>query len=492
MIWLGLSAVGRERMFRDPGTLWHTVVGERMIRAGEVIRTDPFSFTFEGKTWIAHQWLAECAMALAHRAAGLDGLLLVACVILAATYAAVGQRLIRGGMSFAGSAAVIALLLGASSFHFHARPHILTIAFSAWIFALLCDVEAGRRKLQSMWAMPLILGLWANLHGGALGGLATVMVAIGGWAVVSLALPPRTTRGAAMLTGVALVSILAMLVNPYGLELPRVWLQLMGSSVLPRVMHEHGPLEPGSPAGMMILAVAALYLVMLVTSRRHMLRVTWLIPLLWMYLAMSRVRHGPIFCVLAAIAVAEMLPYSSLVEGLRSRGSAFFRSITASGENQLGTTAASGGVRYALIFVVSMVFLIQRGGIQLPLVGAGWARLSPAYWPVEATKMLQEQSRESATPPRVFNQMIYGGYLIYVMPESRVFIDDRCELYGDDFILNYESTLREPVRIEAEAVQWGIDYAIVSSRSAMAAHLASSPAWTAIHKDPTAVVYRRQ
>jgi len=53
---------GREKMLRDPGTLWHTVVGEQVLRTGALPRTDSFSYTCQGQPWLAQQWLGECAM----------------------------------------------------------------------------------------------------------------------------------------------------------------------------------------------------------------------------------------------------------------------------------------------------------------------------------------------------------------------------------------------------------------------------------------------
>ena len=94
VIWLILLVGGRSNMLRDPGTLWHVAVGERMLASGQVIREDPFSFTRAGHPWVADQWLAECGMAIVHRLAGWDGLLLVTATLLAGVYAWIGARLL--------------------------------------------------------------------------------------------------------------------------------------------------------------------------------------------------------------------------------------------------------------------------------------------------------------------------------------------------------------------------------------------------------------
>ena len=53
IIWFLLLFEGRSRLFRDPGTFFHTAAGEHILRTGELIRHDPFSFTMHGKEWIA-------------------------------------------------------------------------------------------------------------------------------------------------------------------------------------------------------------------------------------------------------------------------------------------------------------------------------------------------------------------------------------------------------------------------------------------------------
>src|SRR5436305_11888556 len=97
-IWLTLMVSGRGKFFRDPGSLWHIVVGEQILSTGQLIEADPFSCTFGGRPWIAQQWLGECTLALLHRAGGLDAVLLATSVLLAALYTWVAHRLLRAGM----------------------------------------------------------------------------------------------------------------------------------------------------------------------------------------------------------------------------------------------------------------------------------------------------------------------------------------------------------------------------------------------------------
>ena len=96
-VWLILLVTFRERGFYDPGALWHIKVGELILDRG-FPHTDPFTYTFEGHTWIPQQWGAEVLMAWAHRVGGLDTLLLGFTALIAGLFTAIFRRATQAGM----------------------------------------------------------------------------------------------------------------------------------------------------------------------------------------------------------------------------------------------------------------------------------------------------------------------------------------------------------------------------------------------------------
>src|SRR5262249_42674775 len=150
-----------------------------------------------------------------------------------------------------------------SAYHFHPRPHLITIALMAWTFARLCDFEAGRTSLRSLfWLVPLYV-LWTNIHGGMVGGVATITVAVAGWSVAKLLgweSPVTSFRQLLSLVALVVSCALTALINPYGLQLPRVWFELMGSPLLPRIIQEHGPLLSAGTVAWTVLLFSSLYL----------------------------------------------------------------------------------------------------------------------------------------------------------------------------------------------------------------------------------------
>ena len=186
-LWFLLLAAGRSQMLRDPGAFWHPVVGQRILASGQLIYTDPFSFTRQGQPWLAQWWLGECLLAVLHALGELDSILLATVTLLAALYAWIAARLMTHGLHPLLAALVTALACLAGCYHFHPRPHALTIALMAWTFAQLCDFESGRIGLRRLfWLIPVTV-VWSNVHGGVVGGIATLAVAVCGWSCAWLA-----------------------------------------------------------------------------------------------------------------------------------------------------------------------------------------------------------------------------------------------------------------------------------------------------------------
>lgn len=473
---------------RDPGTLWHTVVGERMLTEKRIITDDPFSFTHAGDEWIAHQWLGECAMALVHRAAGLDGLLTAACALIASIFALLSGRAARAGLPWPATTVLLLLVCAATSYHYMPRPHLITMLMMTVGTLLLCDIESGRRDRVCLLLIPPMIVLWSNIHGGALGGIASLLLVASGWLFRPRCLPrvagdAQSAAPAPMVGLVVSLSVAAILVNPFGASLPRVWVSLMNSDVLPNVIIEHARTDLLSPEGLMIALLGLAYLVMLGSTFRSGWRITWLLPLVWLALAMSRIRHGPIFAFVAAVVILDMLPHSPILARLRSAHDPTL-SIAREGRHF--------DARLAAICLFALVFTLKTANVQCPVIGAGWARLDPEVWPIAATESLKSHLKKVPDDCRVFNDMGFGGYLIYHAPEARVYIDDRCELYRDAGILRYVELYKHPALIEGEAAYRDISAALVRTRSPLARHLAASDAWMPLHRDKTASLFLRK
>jgi hypothetical protein len=505
VLWLLLLIGGRSRFFRDPGTFWHPVVGRLMLNSRHLVYQDPFTFTFAGQKWIGHQWLGEVLMALIDQIDGMDSLLLTAATILAALYTWLAHRLIREGLHWALASVVLMLTIAASSSHFHIRPHLATIVFIAVFFGLLCDFEMGRLGIRGLlWLIPISV-LWTSLHGGLLGGLGTLVLAWAGWLVYRLIGWESPLKGIREIVSFGLIIVacgLAILVNPYGLDLPGAW-QVIMKADLPDLIVEHAPIDPRSAAGMMVLLFGAVYIFVLAGVFPGRPRVTWLLPLVWFYLGCTRIRHASLFAATAALAIADMLPATRWARWLARPGSDLF--VYPDKESALRKSfqpepfvlpiAAVATVWILLIYRVPAA-KIQLGPIEIATPGHGCAKLDPDYWPIDLLPELKhyQSTRPDGTP--IFNEYLFGGFLIYFTPGYRVFVDDRCELYGDQWLRDYvavESGLKD---VRAAFEQWEeeyppFDFALTRTGSAFDEYFRMG-GWSLIKKTETASFYKKE
>jgi hypothetical protein len=496
-VFLGVLGAGRSQMFADPGALWHIVVGEHVLREG-FFRDEPFGYR-EFKSWFTKDWLSEVILAAAHRFSGPDGALVVCAALLATFYTWIFHRFLRSGCHWLLAVLLTLFVVACSSHHFFVRPLVFTVVMLGWIFGRLVDVESGRFRLRALWVVVPFMALWTNLHAGVLGGVGTIAMTAACWLLawpLRLKTPVTSIRDAGLVVAWTLACLAALLVNPFGIDLIKLSVKLMASPYLPLMIDEHRPISWTQPKAseFAILAFAAVYLAylaaLLPTTKP---RPSWFVSLAWLWLALSRVRNGELFVAVASLVVIEHLPTHPWALWLAKRGDWFVPPKDAPPERlQLSFLQTAPALA-----VLALVLTLQANRIQIPLIGAGWVDLSTKVAPVEVLGELREYERSHPAGTPIFNDMNFGGFVIYFTPGLKVFIDDRCELYGDDGLIQYLKVNRDPSWIDRWADQYGYDLALVATDSAekpspFDKYLAASRDWTVAKRGEVATIYRRR
>ncbi|MCS7314883.1 MAG: hypothetical protein RMI94_03280, partial [Bryobacterales bacterium] len=168
-------------LLADGDTGWHIRTGEYVLVTGRWPSRDLFSFSKPDQEWFAWEWLADVALALAHRAGGLAAVAFLAALIIALAALVVFRRMLRAGANAFLAMIVLMLAVGAASIHFLARPHVFTLLLWALALGLLeCD---RRRPGGSIWRLVPLTAVWVNVHGGFAALLASLALFAGGRAV---------------------------------------------------------------------------------------------------------------------------------------------------------------------------------------------------------------------------------------------------------------------------------------------------------------------
>ncbi|GAC1468695.1 MAG: hypothetical protein NVSMB9_11620 [Isosphaeraceae bacterium] len=393
----------------DPDLWGHVRFGQDILRTGVIAQADDYSYRSEGQRWVNHEWLSEVIFAGVYDRSGPKGLIVLKVLVSLLILGLCLVHLRRGGLGPWRS--VPLLVLASIPFRMGlgtVRPQIFTYLFLLMELLILAGTGPGRER--GLWVLPILIAIWANLHGGVLAGLAI----LGLWIMLRIVghlrdetQPPFRRNGAILRLGLLGISgCLALLVNPYQAELPRF---LLRTATVPRPeILEWAPLGLTSLPGLLYLALLAIGIFGLAGSRLPRGEV---IPILGVSAVLPLVsnRHYPLFAL------------TLIVLGGRHIADASDRRGPSTGARLAGSRmVAATGLAVALLLL----------GLSLPRFGC--IRVDPYFFPFPARAVaLLKQSDARGNMAVPFD---WGEYVLWHLGRRvKVSMDGRREtVYSDE------------------------------------------------------------
>jgi hypothetical protein len=467
-------------LLADADIGWHIRAGQDAIAHLAIPRIDLFTSTMAGKPWFDWEWLSDIVVALLVNSGGLNGVVWLAALVVAVTFACMFRLLIVRGTSFLFALGLVLLALGTSMLHFLARPHVLSWLLTLAFYWILDSTERAQNGQQArrLWLLPVLMLLWVNLHGSFLLGL--VLVAIFWVAALSIRLWPsaapesrETQKAAAVrrmmsLTTTGVACVVATLLNPWGWKLyPHVLRYLSDRLILESMDELHSPnFHDLAPECFLLLLLATL--VVMVARAREVRPSQLLVALFATYSGLYAARAIPTSALLLSMVLGPLVKAgpSRLARELR--------------EMEL----RQRGHLWAIAAVTATAAIALHGGrfAGFPVMNA---RFDPHHMPVAAVEFIKTST---ITEP-IFAPDAWGGYLIYELyPARHVVLDDRFDLFGDTFMKSYMRTM---------AVQRGWEQLLHASApacivlrpdDALTNILKATREWKTVYSDDVAVV----
>jgi hypothetical protein len=493
---LGLSCGSMGRLLlRDAGTGWHIRNGQLMLQTHSITRVDPFSATMSGHTWYAWEWLYDVVIAAIHHWMGLNGVVLFTAAIMAATFVLVFRLAMRRGGSLPIVLVMLVLSLGASAVHFLARPHVLSWLFTVVWFELLDSAQESRSGSRRVFFLPLLMLLWVNLHGGFVFGFALLAVYIFAAGIEYFTCPEQRLQTRSRLHRLGLVSLLSLLasfVNPYGYKLHlHIYHYLSDKFLMNQISEFRAPDFHGAPQQ----CFAVLLLVTIVTlasARRPQQPARLLVMLLAAYSGLYASRNLPVSSILLTLIVAPILS-ETFAAGAGNAGIARWLRAGISRVQGFGARMEKmeldlrGHVWLMIVLVLGVAACMNGGRL-------GSTQLLNAYFddkrlPVEAAdEIIRRDIREP-----IFCPDQWGGYLIYKLyPRTKVLVDDRHDLYGDQFFKDYLKVIYVQPDWSKILDEKHVDWILVQKDSSLGTMLELNSGWKLINADSTAVLFHRE
>lgn len=433
----------------DGDACMHWRVGEWMLQHRQIIDHDDFSHTRPGAPIISKEWLAELIFAGAGRWAGLYGLACVGAAVIAITFALLHRQLLRETGNLITASGITLLAAWAASNHWLARPHI----FSFLLLFLWNDAlrrQTGRKLTLCLAGLTL---LWVNLHGGFLAGFVTLGAY---WLGAAMERQwPRVQE----LTVTGLVCGLVSLLNPSGYRLHWHNIGFLQTSFLTDWLAEYSSVNFHAPEARGFLVWLASIFLTLVLVRPRLTASAGILLLVWTYFGLYATRNIPLLAIISAPIIAGALPAWRRTES---------------------QTVGSGWGWW----------LVAGAGILLA-VNPRPTVMPAEQWPVKAVEFIRAHPEKFTG--KMFNQYMWGGYLLEALPEHKVFVDGRTDFYGEGLIREFADVTALRPGWQKILRRHQVDWVLMPQRHRLNQALAALPAeWEKLHEDPVTKIWRRR
>ncbi len=461
---------------------WHLKIGELIYTTGRVPTTNLFAWTLPADApFFYGAWLGQYLLYLLHRWGGVALTLFARTVmVLAAFWLMTYRARLRSG-SWRLAALALALAAAMSLNNLIVRPQIWSWLPFMLSLSLLERYAAGRLRWPWLLLLPPAMAFWVNAHGAFILGLVLLgLFGAGELLRTLLRLPEaRTWPEIGRLAGVGLLTGLATFANPKGLGIVDYVVGLMTDPPSQQLVVEWQSPAPTGIPNTVFYASILLLLFVLAYSRYKLTPTDVLLTAGFLWLAWNGQRYviwyAWVVMPLLAHAIAELpVRWPQLV----------------SRRNWLNLVLA--------LFLFVPVLLMQPWWVErVPLPETYWEQvwrevpegpLLRTSTPVGAVEFLR------ANPGgRLFNEMGYGSYLIWALPEQGVFIDPRVELYPYEQWMDYVRITRG-TRYDELFEAYGVDRVLLDrgSQLELARVLEGDPRWAQEYEDAYAQLWLRQ
>lgn len=461
----------------DTDFWWHLKVGQYIANHHVVPSRDFMSFTMVGHAWTDHEWLAELGLFGLYRLGGLWGPDVFFAILITATFALVYANMAQRGTHRVLATFMVALAFMASSGSWGPRIQMVTLFFLA-AFGVVLQRYALTRDRRWLAALPAMMLLWTNLHGGFVLGLVVIVITLAGeWLNRVTQRADHWSRDDLMMLLYALLATAAVtIINPNGVRqllypltfvLPNAYTNLIQESASPN-FH------------LVVIMVFELMLMLMISAfllTRDRLNWTNLfLVVAFTHLAFSQVRNVAVW----AVVVTPVLAFY-----LQSAGPRLAELFPGASYRRRPVAGRTGQILNLVLLV--MVVIVYLGEGTHYINRASMRTAEDDAFPVTAIAYMKTHH----LPQRTFVTYAWGGYLLWnLFPTYRDYMDSRADtLYNKTILDGYLDIYAAGSGWQQTLKHYRIQNVLVEGGAPIAQTLALDPEWRVAYQDPGAVLY---
>jgi hypothetical protein len=445
-----LLLIAPDKQLNDADTLWHIVLGRKILESGRLPQKDEFSYLFSGEPYQTNSWLSDVLLGGAYGLGGFPAVVLLSTFCVALTFFLL-QREYLATLSNRFSIYFCCAIFLLLSPHILSRPHVLAFPLVALWAIVLMRAEANRRP-PPLAALP-ILFLWANMHGSFLlafvvTGPVCLMDVFGeGWPSAE-----KIRAWGVFLAGMVAVTV----IGPYGLGPLRTAFSVLSVGPLLASIPEWRPEDFSSFGSFEAVLLLTIGLLTHGGVKLSLARMAILLGLL--HMALSHTRNADYLAIFGSVLLAAPV------------------ALTLSGKDLHMNSKRLLPIVLAVAMAGALATLLLR-------------KVAPRNGTYPAAAL--QAARDNGAKGNVFNDYSFSGALIF--EGMKVFIDSRAEFYSKAFLQNYLDLTDTPDagRLEGFLKKNDIEWTILPPTGGATAIMGKLPGWREAYRDDDAVVHVR-
>jgi len=441
---------------------WHLRYGQQLLSTGQVMRQNELTYLLPTYQWSHSYTLYQLISFAIYKLGGLPGLVFANGLLIAFTgwlFSKIYPRLSRiNALLF-----LIIIWAGWNVFHLGFRSQIFTFSGLVVVFLILKRVNKSPNLL---FLLPLIFALWVNLHGGFVLGLGLL-----GFALIDIVLR-KGWQAVKPLFSASLASVMATLVNPYGLAVYQEALRHLQVPLGTLIAEWVGP----STAIKISLISTTLVLLALILSFKNRQRLFWSFSLvLFTLLAYHSKRNLPLFALTAGLAFLQIFKRDLIV---------------------LEKNADLGKFVNFLLLVGIPFLLLARVPNNLAKT-TNWNRFCTEglrVYPCQAVEFIRAKKLKGKN---VFSAYEWGGFLEWQLPEYKYFVDGRMPAWStpedkSPYTIYLEIIQARP-GYQERLERYKTDWLLINQGTFLDIELRQNKKtfWQEIYRDNVAVIYTK-
>lgn len=418
------------RLPLDSDFWWHLRAGQISISNGVPIREDLTTFSVYGSPWVNHSWLSQIIYFLIQNYLGSTGVMISVAVFATLSIFFVFMRL-KSNPIINGFTILLCVL--ATAVVWSPRPQLLTLLFFSILTYLLFEFPIFEKKVPT-YLIPIIFLIWGNLHAGfTIGIILMILIMIGKFLDLFIGREKSNPKRTKILINwflLIIVCSLIVMINPNGIGTWQVQFNTLSIPSLQNLIPEWASPNFHELYQQPFLWIWLLLIFFFMTNKPDYPFAT-IVPLVVLgglgFLSRRNYVYFAIFSIpILSYEIQQF--YEIYLKKLVSEFKYFDR---------LQKLNRESNTRYSKtinLFFVGILLFVTFGKIVYlgsPIIFEAY---ESAIFPKSAMVALENYE---VSDIHCLNSYAWGGYLSWKIPELKIFIDGRTDLYGEKIIQDW-------------------------------------------------------